>query len=155
VLSPICPCGTGRPLADCCGPFVQLAAEPPDPVALMRSRYTAFALGQTEWLWRSLHEGYEDRARPEAEVRAELARACRTYKYRGLWILDHDLPAPDRARVLFFVRLYEKGKARSFVERSDFQHQEAGWRYRGGRMLAASGISGDPLQLRLATFPEE
>lgn len=47
-----CPCGTGRPLAACCGRH--LDGEPaPTPEALMRSRYTAFVLGDVAHLRRT------------------------------------------------------------------------------------------------------
>src|ERR1044072_5151614 len=49
-----CPCGTGVPYAACCGPA---HAGTPAPTAekLMRSRYSAFALGDAEYLLRSWH----------------------------------------------------------------------------------------------------
>jgi len=49
-----CPCGRGVPLAECCGPF--LDGEPaPTAEALMRSRYTAFAVGDRSHLLRTWH----------------------------------------------------------------------------------------------------
>ena len=49
-----CPCGSGRPLADCCG--CHHAGEPaPTPEALMRSRYSAFALQLTDYLLATWH----------------------------------------------------------------------------------------------------
>lgn len=49
-----CPCGRGKPYADCCEP---LHSGSPAPTAerLMRSRYSAFALGLTEYLLQSWH----------------------------------------------------------------------------------------------------
>ena len=49
-----CPCGTGRLLEECCGPL--LDGVPADTAEqLMRSRYTAFALGDLAHLTRSWH----------------------------------------------------------------------------------------------------
>ncbi|MHA3685294.1 YchJ family protein [Leucobacter sp. HY1908] len=50
-----CPCGRGESYGACCGP---LHAGEPAPTAerLMRSRYTAFALGLVDYLERSWHE---------------------------------------------------------------------------------------------------
>lgn len=47
-----CPCGSGRVLAQCCGPVLD-GAPAPTAEALMRSRYTAFALGAEDHLFRS------------------------------------------------------------------------------------------------------
>jgi SEC-C motif-containing protein len=49
-----CPCGSGRALVACCGRY--LAGEaPPTAEALMRSRYTAFAVGDEDHLLRTWH----------------------------------------------------------------------------------------------------
>ena len=48
-----CPCGSGLSLQACCGRFLTGGAEPfgaPTPEALMRSRFTAFALGDEAYL---------------------------------------------------------------------------------------------------------
>jgi SEC-C motif-containing protein len=43
----ICPCGTGRDLAACCGPLLA-GAPAPTAEALMRSRYTAYVVGNLD-----------------------------------------------------------------------------------------------------------
>ena len=146
-----CPCTSGKPLGDCCGPCVSGAREPPDAVALMRSRYSAYATGQVAWLLRSLHHTHPDHRRPPAQVLHDLAKACRDFKYRGLWILDH-ASNPPSAQVLFQARLYEKGKDRSFVERSEFLQDGQSWRYLDGKLMPIGAIKGDPKSLTLATF---
>ena len=59
-----CPCGFGKPYQECCRPFhTATAPEPgrapvPAPATaelLMRSRYSAFAIGDTAYLQRSWH----------------------------------------------------------------------------------------------------
>ncbi|WP_245613895.1 YchJ family protein [Knoellia sinensis] len=53
-----CPCG-GRPegatLAACCGPYLAGEAWPPEPEAVMRSRYTAYATGDADHVFRTWH----------------------------------------------------------------------------------------------------
>jgi SEC-C motif domain protein len=50
-----CPCGTGRDYETCCGKLHSGAAEAGTAEALMRSRYSAFALGDAGYLLRSWH----------------------------------------------------------------------------------------------------
>jgi SEC-C motif-containing protein len=50
-----CPCGSGAPLAACCGPIVRGERPAPTAERLMRSRFTAFALGDEAHLLRSWH----------------------------------------------------------------------------------------------------
>ena len=52
-----CPCGSGLAYADCCEPYIRGTARPPDPEALMRSRYSAYTLHEMNYLADTLHPG--------------------------------------------------------------------------------------------------
>ena len=52
-----CPCGSNIRLADCCGAVIAGRRAPDTAVALMRSRYSAYVLGDTDYLQRSWHPG--------------------------------------------------------------------------------------------------
>ena len=49
-----CPCGSGETLAACCGQFLSGGAAP-TAEALMRSRFTAFAVGDRQYLLDTWH----------------------------------------------------------------------------------------------------
>lgn len=141
-----CPCGSGGKYRACCRPFHD-GAEPPDPVTLMRSRFSAYAVGDAAYLWRTLHAGHPDRARPERDFTATLRRARQTLKFARLRVLDH-----DESRVLFHAEIYQQGKERSFLELSSFERDaRAGgaWRYRSGqpRSVKASDPSLDGMTI--------
>ncbi len=153
--APPCPCTSGALYRACCAPYHQGKAEAPDAEALMRSRYSAFALKEVDYLWRTLHPDHPDRARPREEFVRELRGRASALKYPRLHVLDRRLAAPgDTAVVLFYARVFETGKDRSFVERSEFQHDGRGWRYLRGRALAPPALPGPAESLTLATFPE-
>jgi SEC-C motif-containing protein len=50
-----CPCLSGETYGHCCGRFHSGAAEAPTAEALMRSRYSAFAVGDADYLLRTWH----------------------------------------------------------------------------------------------------
>jgi SEC-C motif domain protein len=50
-----CPCLSGETYPDCCGRFHAGLADAPTAEALMRSRYTAFAVGDVGYLRRTWH----------------------------------------------------------------------------------------------------
>jgi SEC-C motif-containing protein len=50
-----CPCGSPVAYARCCGRLHRGAAEAATAEELMRSRYSAFAVGDDAWLLRSWH----------------------------------------------------------------------------------------------------
>jgi SEC-C motif-containing protein len=50
-----CPCGTGLPLDECCGRLHDGSAAAATAEQLMRSRYSAFALGDVDYLLETWH----------------------------------------------------------------------------------------------------
>lgn len=50
-----CPCGTGRSYSHCCGPAHDGTQPPETPEALMRARYTAYALGNAPFILATWH----------------------------------------------------------------------------------------------------
>ncbi|MCR2792502.1 YchJ family metal-binding protein [Microbacterium sp. zg.Y625] len=115
-----CPCGSGAAFADCCGRH--LAGVPaPTPEALMRSRYTAFVVGDAAYLEQTWHPG----TRPE---RLDLDPALR---WRGLEILDTEAGA-KRGYVEFRAH-WSEGPTRGVLhERSRFVWQSGRWWYLDG-----------------------
>jgi SEC-C motif-containing protein len=54
----LCPCDSGQPYADCCGPWhggLSEGVHAPTPEALMRSRYSAYVLGLIDYLLATWH----------------------------------------------------------------------------------------------------
>jgi len=131
--NPPCPCGSGLRLHLCCGPYLRGDREPPDAEALMRSRFSAFALRNVDHLWRTLHPAHPDRQGDEATARKEIAEAARNQRFLRLTILDRRLGTPvETSLVLFHARIFQAGREQSFVEASTFRHDGTGWRYLSG-----------------------
>jgi SEC-C motif-containing protein len=137
-----CPCRSGLAYRECCRPFHR-GEEAPDPARLMRSRFSAFALGDGEYLFRTLHPAHPLRGRDEAAVIRELSKAKDSVRYMDLTIHDADEEA-DRGRVLFTARVFEKGQDRSFVELSEFERADGSWRYREGLTVPRSSLDEEP-----------
>ena len=56
-----CPCGSGSPYDACCGPLHRGASAATSPEQLMRSRFSAYAVGDTDYVFRTWHP----RTRPD------------------------------------------------------------------------------------------
>ena len=126
----LCPCTSGRPYAACCAPLHRAEREAESPQVLVRARYAAFATGDAEYLWRTLHPDHEDRARDRGEVQRSIEATARALRFMRLTILE----ARD-ARVLFLAGVFDRGRDRSFAELSTFGRDGAAWRYRAGEAL--------------------
>lgn len=130
----LCPCGRAntkgqsQSLNDCCGPL--LAGQPvPDAERLMRSRYSAFVLGDVRYLLATWHPSQ----RP-----ASLALEANS-KWLGLEIKQHTVTGVDTAEVEFVARFRVAGKAVRQHERSRFvrelDHDGVRWFYVDGHVL--------------------
>jgi SEC-C motif-containing protein len=113
-----CPCGSPA-YDDCCGPLHRGEAQAATPEQLMRSRFSAFALGDADHLWRTWHP----RTRPE---QVTLDRSTR-------WTRLEVLEATDD--VVEF-RAHHEGSTGSGVlhERSRFAHRAGRWFYLDGEL---------------------
>ncbi|MDE6735490.1 MAG: YchJ family protein, partial [Desulfovibrio sp.] len=127
-----CPCGSGKPLAACCGPYLAGEAWPETAEALMRSRYTAYALRNYPWLVETTHPA------ARADVSAEaLAAQCKGVRWLRLDVEKCvDAPEPDGADMVEFHALYElDGVVRQIGERSAFVRDEGRLYYMDGTAL--------------------
>ena len=123
-----CDCGSKLTYSKCCRPLHRGEVIADTPVRQVRARYCAFARKEVDFLWRTLHPLNEERKGDENEVRRMLRDACQTLKFSHLHLIgDRD------GSVLFLSEMYEKGKDRSFLERSEFEQDAGEWKYVRGR----------------------
>ncbi len=128
-----CPCGSERKLKKCCAVFHRGRLAPPH--LLMPARYTAYALGNVEFLIRTTHPGGPHWHADTAAWKADLLAYCRTTTFAGLTVLSHDLDEEHgRAHVTFRAELRQGGAPVGFTERSLFQREAGRWLYHSGEM---------------------
>lgn len=127
-----CPCGRAGGLAECCGPYLAGELPAPDPESLMRSRYTAFALGTAEaieYLLATHHPGHR-----EANLREGLrASVAQVTAWERLEVLSAGVEG-ERGTVEF-VATYRVGSQRMQLrERSEFVRADDRWFYTRGEV---------------------
>lgn len=115
-----CPCG-GAAYADCCGPLHAGAAKAATAEALMRSRYSAFAIGDEAYLLRTWHPS----TRPE-RIGLGDDRA-----WTGLEILTTTGGSPlhTQGTVEFRASYIDPEGPGVQTERSTFERQGPDWYY--------------------------
>lgn len=118
-----CPCARARAYPDCCGRWHR--GEPaPDAESLMRSRYSAYVRGDTDYLLASWHSS----TRP-AELGLEDAAGART-TWLGLEIQRCADTGADTAEVEFLARYrIGGGRAVRMREHSRFVREDGRWYY--------------------------
>ena len=123
-----CPCGKLLKLAQCCGRYLgDFDGMPaPDPESLMRSRYSAFVLGDSDYLLATWHP---DRRPPDLELDPGA-------RWLGLDVRSRQRIDDSHAEVEFVARSRTPGgKAVRLHERSRFVKENARWFYLDGDML--------------------
>lgn len=134
-----CPCHSGVRYTACCAPIHGGIATADSPEALMRSRYAAFALGLGDYLVDTLASEHPDRGLPRDDVARELGRQKARLRYMGLTVLVNASDG-DEGEVIFIATLFEKGKDRSFAERSHFIREGGRWRYLRGTAIDVDAL---------------
>jgi SEC-C motif-containing protein len=133
-----CPCHSGRKAKGCCAPI--LTGGPADsPLALMRSRYAAYATGSVRHIIATTHPDSPHHQADTTAWMASIQKFCDTMEFLGLEIHTHS-ETRDTGCVHFTARLEADGSDRSFSEHSRFQRIAGRWLY-----LAAEGESVEPM----------
>ncbi len=125
-----CPCRSGKRYGRCCLPWHR-GTPAPNPEALMRSRFAAFALGLVDYLIDTTDPDGRVHREDRAEWAEELAGYCREVSFDSLEIEGAGVRGAE-AWVKFRAGLTRKGRDASFTERSRFVQRNGLWVYHDG-----------------------
>lgn len=118
-----CPCGTGRPYGECCGALHAGGRDAATAEQLMRSRYSAFAVGDAAYLSRTWHPSTRPRRIHLHADDTWIGLEVRSTTGGGL--LD------EAGTVEFEARCRRGGEVHVVQERSRFERVEGRWVYVG------------------------
>lgn len=119
-----CPCTSGQSLGDCCGRYHQGTAAP-TALALMRSRYSAFALGLIDYIRATTHPAQQ----AELDMH-DIADWSRSNQWLGLHIqASGPIKAQPPQHFVEFTATYRaaSGQIHQHHERSLFVRQKGRW----------------------------
>ncbi len=119
----ICPCQSTKSFSECCEPFLKGTARPETAEKLMRSRYSAYAQADIEYIRKTLAP--ESRTDFDIKSTREWAQQA---KWKGLQIISTELGQPaDKKGTVEFVATYEyKGEGLDHHEVAQFKKNENG-----------------------------
>lgn len=124
---PACPCGSGEPFDRCCLPLHREERPAATAEQLMRARYSAYAVGDLDFLWRSWHP----RTRPAALA------PDGGVTWIGLEILDTVDGGPEHqnGEVEFRAHYRDGARTGTLHERSRFAVRARRWLYVDGDLF--------------------
>jgi len=121
----LCHCESGKDYQQCCQPYIEHSRDAPTASALMRSRYTAFALSDEDYLRYSWH--------PDTCPKTIHLNVKTTWL--GLKIIKTTAGNIDdiKGEVEFVARSKNNGKASRLHENSRFSRFDNRWVYIDGK----------------------
>lgn len=121
-----CPCHSGQLYHDCCGIYLETNQIAPTPEALMRSRYTAYAKHNINYIVATMRgraaEGFNATEALSWSQQAE---------WLGLTVIRSSIQA-DRGQVEFIARYRWNNQVNQIHEISEFQRTNGIWYYIDG-----------------------
>jgi SEC-C motif-containing protein len=136
-----CPCGSGRPYAECCGPCITGAAPPSTAEALMRSRYSAYVEHAVDYIIDTCVR--KDDAGIDLKQTRDWSEKSR---WLGLKIIAVEKGGPEDAEgTVEFEAVYERDGLRDIHhERAWFKKQEGRWLYDEGDVIPETVVRSGP-----------
>jgi len=127
-----CPCGSKIKYKKCCqvfhkGKLAKTALE------LMKSRYSAFYVGDANYIIKTTHKGNSDFTLDIKQWKNDILSFSKNSNFKKLTILDF-IDLGLEAFVTFRVELYIDNKDNSFVEKSRFLKNNNQWLYVDGEI---------------------
>lgn len=124
-----CPCGTGQSYGACCGLYISGMAAAPTPEALMRSRYTAYTLGNTDYIARTMAGPAAIGFNP-----TEAKHWAQSIRWVKLEVLSSSM-AGDKGEVSFKAHYEQNNRPEILTEHSLFEKINGLWMYTDCNLL--------------------
>lgn len=126
-----CPCYSGKTYKECCENFHKKRKQP-NPIELMRSRYSAYALSLPHYIIKTTYQKSPYFENNIKQWEKSILEFCKNTEFLGLDILSSSIE-DEIAYVTFFAQLKQNGCDASFTEKSLFRHFDHQWLYDEGK----------------------
>jgi len=123
-----CPCGSGLKYKNCCRRYHQ-GALAPDALSLMKSRYSAYATGNADYIIKTTHPDNSDCSEEKQGWRASILAFCKETAFEGLKIIDYNKECKNKEAFVTFEAYLSSGILK---EKSRFLKTEERWLYVDG-----------------------
>ncbi len=132
-----CPCGSNVEYSECCEPFIKGTAFPDTAEKLMRSRYTAFAKVEMDYLYTSTQPSQRDQHDPEGS-----REWAENSEWHGIRILSTKDGGPEdtEGEVEFMAEFSQQGAKTVHHELATFKKEDGRWFFEDGEAVAKKPV---------------
>lgn len=132
-MTAVCPCGSGKKYSECCKGLHE-GSYPENALALMRSRYTAYAYHLADYIIRTTHPENPNYKKNHRQWVQEILHFSKNTQFERLEILEF-VDGADKAYVTFNAHLNQHGLKQQLIEKSYFEKVGDQWLYRDAASL--------------------
>jgi SEC-C motif domain protein len=132
-MNKLCPCKSTKLYKDCCEKY-HLGKVAENALILMRSRFSAYALGLSDYIIKTSHPKNPCFKQDLNSLRKEIINFCKTTSFENLEILKFE-EKKDHAFVTFIAYLKSLDKDLTFTEISHFEKVNGIWLYKDGKVF--------------------
>jgi len=135
-----CYCGSDKEFTSCCEPFLNGEANPPTAEACMRSRYSAFATSNIDYIYKTIHPSRKE------EFDSENIKEWATQStWDGLEIVaaDRGGPEDDKGTVEFIAHYSIDNVSRTHHEVGQFRKENDLWYFVDGELVTPKPFKRD------------
>lgn len=132
-----CPCGSLQKYKKCCKVFHDKIKLPKTAFELMKSRFTAFAVQNADYIIFTTHKDNPDFTNDIKSWKADILDFSQNTNFEKLEILDFSKEqlTDVESYVTFKATLKQNGKDISFIEKSRFLKEDEKWLYVDGQFI--------------------
>ena len=127
----LCPCGSGKTYEECCKIAHLDISAVKTAEQLMRSRYTAFTLANSDYLHISHHPSTRPKSKRDRDQNSAWAKSVVWLKLEIISTVE-GMESDSVGRVEFKAHFLEKGKPNQIHENSSFSKKKGHWVYLDG-----------------------
>lgn len=129
----LCPCLSNLKYKKCCKKFHD-GENPKNALDLMKSRYCAYSISNSDYIISTNHKTNIDFTRNFKQYSEEILFFCKNTHFAKLEILDF-IDGQNESYVTFRATLFQDKKDISFTEKSKFIKENDKWFYVSGYFL--------------------
>ncbi len=128
----LCPCGSKLDYGQCCEPVIRGSRQALTAEELMRSRYTAYANVEIDYLLESIHSSQRD----DYDLKSA-RRWAEKSQWDGIQIISTEGGGEQdsQGKVEFIAHYRYKGKKASHHELAEFVKEDGRWFFHHGEMV--------------------
>lgn len=130
----LCPCGSPLKYKKCCKVFHDNIKNPLNALELMKSRFSAYAFKQSNYIIKTTHKENQDYSENILEWKKEIEIFSSNTDFDKLEILEF-IKGEIESFVTFRANLFQNKNDVSFIEKSRFKKEDNIWLYVDGEFL--------------------